>query len=60
MTAAILIALPPVLALVLKEINPEYMRPLFDDPWGPWILGAAALMQLIGGLILWKIVSIEV
>jgi tight adherence protein B len=60
MTAAILIALPPVLALVLKEINPGYMRPLFEDPWGPWILGTAALMQVTGAVILWRIVSIEV
>ena len=60
LTAAILIALPPVLVLVLRAINPGYMRPLFEDPWGHWILGTAALMQVIGGLILWKIVSIEV
>lgn len=60
LTAAILIALPPVLVLLLKGINPEYMRPLFEDPWGPWILGTAAVMQVIGGLILWKIVNIEV
>jgi tight adherence protein B len=60
MTAAILFALPPALALLLKVLNPEYMRPLFEDPWGPWIIGTALLLQLIGGGILWKIVNIEV
>jgi tight adherence protein B len=60
LTAAILIALPPVLVLVLKGINPDYMRPLFEDPWGPWVLGTAAVMQVIGGVILWRIVNIEV
>jgi tight adherence protein B len=60
LTAVILIALPPVLALVLKGVNPDYMQPLFEDPWGPWVLGTAALLQVIGGVILWRIVKIEV
>jgi tight adherence protein B len=60
LTAGILVALPPALVLFLRTINPDYMRPLFEDPWGPWMLATAALMQLIGGMILWKIVNIEV
>jgi tight adherence protein B len=60
LTAMILIVLPLALVLLMKEISPDYMRPLFEDPWGRWILGSAALMQVIGGVILWKIVNIEV
>jgi tight adherence protein B len=60
MTAGVLLVLPPVLVLVLRTINPDYMRPLFEDPWGLKMLGAAVLMQLIGGLILWRIVNIKV
>ena len=60
LTAGLLLALPPALGLLLRAINPEYMRPLFEDPWGPWMIGTAALLQVIGGLILWRIVSIEV
>jgi len=60
LTAAILFALPPALVLLLKILNPEYMRPLFEDPWGPWMIGIALILQLIGGAILWKIVNIEV
>lgn len=60
LTAAILIALPPVMMLALRAANPEYMRPLFEDPWGPYMLGVAATLQLIGSALLWKIVHIEV
>jgi tight adherence protein B len=60
LTAMILIVLPLARVLLMKEISPDYMRPLFEDPWGRWILGSAALMQVIGGVILWKIVNIEV
>ena len=60
LTAGILIALPPALLLLMRLINPDYVRPLFEDPWGPKILGGAAALQVIGALILWKVVSIEV
>jgi tight adherence protein B len=60
LTAAILIALPPAMLLLLRTINPEYIRLLFEDPWGPYMLGAAALLQIIGAVVLWRIVQIEV
>lgn len=60
LTAAILIALPILMALVLTILNPGYEYVLFRDPKGPYILGTAAVMQIIGSLILWKIIHIEV
>ncbi|MBI2815371.1 MAG: type II secretion system F family protein [Acidobacteria bacterium] len=60
LTATILIALPPIMAMVLRGMNPGYMDPLFTDPWGPYILGTAALMQVVGAAMLWKIVHIKV
>jgi tight adherence protein B len=60
LTAAILIALPIVMAFMLMAINPDYMKVLFDDPRGPYILGSAAGMQLVGSMILWKIIHFEV
>ncbi len=60
MTAGILIALPPLMALMLSVVNPDYIGILFKDPVGPYILAAAAIMQVIGSAILWKIVHIEV
>jgi tight adherence protein B len=60
MTAGILISLPPIMVLVLRTLNPSYMRPLFHDPFGPIVLGIAAFLQIAGSLMLWKIVNIEV
>jgi tight adherence protein B len=60
LTAGILIALPIVMAFALSVINPSYMRVLFDDPKGPTVLAVAGFMQLVGSLIIWKIIRIEV
>jgi tight adherence protein B len=60
LTAAILIALPPVMMIVLRFMNPQYEGLLFADPLGPYMLGLAAGLQMIGAALLWKIVNIEV
>jgi tight adherence protein B len=60
LTAAVLIALPFGLLLVLQFVNPDYVRVLWTDPIGPVLLGAAAGLQVIGSLVIWKIVHIEV
>lgn len=60
LTAGILIAMPPALVIAFEVVNPKYMPVLFQDRLGPYILAGAAIWQLIGSLLLWKIVSIEV
>lgn len=60
LTAIILIGLPPAMILLLKGVNPGYVDLLFTDPWGPYMLAFAAVLQVIGSVLLWKIVHIEV
>jgi tight adherence protein B len=60
LTAGILIALPIFMLFALETVNPAYVRVLFDDPVGPPILIGAALMQVIGSILIWRIVHIEV
>jgi tight adherence protein B len=60
LTAGILIVLPPLMVFALGVVNPHYMTTLYDDPLGPPILWGAAIWQVIGAFLLWKIVSIEV
>jgi tight adherence protein B len=60
LTAAILIAIPPIMLLALTAVNPQYMKTLTEDPAGPKILGIAAALQIIGSAILWKIIHIDV
>jgi tight adherence protein B len=60
LTAGILIAMPIFMLCVLSVLNPEYTRVLFDDPRGPLVLGVAAVMQVVGSVIIWRIIQIEV
>jgi tight adherence protein B len=60
LTAIILIALPVGMLLMMKIVNPSYVNVLFEDPLGLKLLAGAAIMQVIGAAILWKIVHIEV
>jgi tight adherence protein B len=60
LTAGILIALPIVMLIILTAMNPKYVGVLFTDPMGPVVLAIAAIMQIIGSAILWKIIHFEV
>ena len=60
LTAMILVALPIAMVILLEIVNPHYIGVLFTDPVGPFVLGVAAAMQIVGSLILWRIVHIEV
>jgi tight adherence protein B len=60
LTAGILIALPIVMLIILGGLNPKYIGVLFTDPKGPIVLAVAAIMQVIGSAILWKIIHFEV
>lgn len=60
LTAAILIALPPAMLVLLRMLDPAYMKLLWTDPWGPYMIFVALVLQVIGALLLWKIVNIEV
>jgi tight adherence protein B len=60
LTASILMGLPPLMTVIMRALNPSYINTLFTDPWGPYMLGGAAVLQVIGSLLLWKIVNIEV
>jgi tight adherence protein B len=60
MTAGILVALPFLMLVMMNFLNPEYVGVLWTDPLGPIMLGIAAGLQIIGSLVIWKIVHIEV
>jgi tight adherence protein B len=60
LTAGILIALPPAFILLMRTINPEYVMPLFTDVIGRYMLAGAVLLQIVGSIVLWRIVNIKV
>ena len=58
-TGWILVCLPPVLGFVLMSVNPEHRRTMLGDPLGIQMLVGAVIMQIIGTLIIRKIVNVE-
>jgi|SRR5579872_7201236 tight adherence protein B len=60
LTAGILILLPVTMLIALKFLNPQYVNILFTDPIGPMILIGAGCLQLVGAILLWRIVQIQV
>jgi len=60
LSGVVLLGLPPVLMLAVWRLNPDYMSVLFTDPLGKQMLAVAAVMQVLGALVIRKIVNIKV
>lgn len=59
-SAWLLCALPIALAVYMTVMNPEYMAVMWRDPRGHWLLAAAAIMQILGVLMVQKIMKIKI
>jgi tight adherence protein B len=60
LSGIVLLALPPALFLAMWRLNPEYCMQLFTDPMGNQMLAAAVILQVVGALVIRKIVNIKV
>lgn len=60
MTGTALTMIPVGVAVLMFFVNPDYVKFFFTDSTGNIMLGAAALLQVIGYLIISRIVAIEV
>jgi len=60
MSGAVLLALPIVLFVVVYFLNPDYVMLLFTDPTGKKMLAGAIGMQLLGALVIRKIINIKI
>ncbi len=60
LSGLILLLLPPVLAVILMVINPEYESQLFKHPMGQVMCGVAVGFQVLGMWAIHKIVNIKV
>ena len=56
----VLALLPIGLAAILTIINPSYLAPLWEEQIGRIAIGAALVLELIGFLVIKRIVDIEV
>ena len=60
LSGIVLLALPPILFVVMYKLNQEYVMVLFRDEMGKKMLAFAVVMQLLGALVIRKIINIKV
>lgn len=60
MTGLILTFLPIGVALVVGVMNPDYLKPLVNDPAGRLLLGGGIMLQIVGMLLMRKIIRIKI
>ena len=60
LSAIILVAIPFLLIIVLRFINPDYIDTLFSEPAGRIMAGVAAFMMALGILVMKKMVNIKI
>lgn len=59
LTAYVLAGLPPTLAALMMLLNPDQMRLMFTDPLGLRMLAGAVVLQVIGTVVVRRLVNIE-
>lgn len=60
LSGVVLLALPVLLFLAVYQLNRNYVMVLFTEPMGKKMLAGAILMQIVGALVIRKIVNIKV
>jgi tight adherence protein B len=60
LTMALLMAMPPTVVAVLWTFSPDFVQPLFHDPYGHVLLVLAITLQTIGYFVIRKIIKIQV
>jgi len=60
MSGRILASIPMAVAALMFVVNPQYARFFIDDPMGHQMVAGALALELIGYLIIRKIVVIEI
>ncbi len=60
LSGIVLLALPPVLFITVYRMNPDYMMPLFTDDMGKQMLVGGIVSQLLGAVVINKIINIRI
>jgi tight adherence protein B len=58
-TGWILVAMPPLLAVAFTVVNPNHFGPMLAEPIGVRMIIAAVILQIVGALVIRRIVRIE-
>lgn len=60
LSGIVLLALPPVLFVAVYRMNPDYLMLLFTDDLGKKMLITGVVMQLLGAIVIKKIINIRI
>ncbi|MGI9458283.1 MAG: type II secretion system F family protein [Aeoliella sp.] len=60
LSGIVLLALPPALFVTVYKMNPDYLMLLFTDDLGKKMLAGGLIMQLLGAIVIRKIVNIRI
>ncbi len=60
MSGMVLTAIPIVVGIIMFYVNPDHMKFFVDDPAGGWMAGLALGFQVLGFIVIRKIVNIEI
>jgi tight adherence protein B len=60
LSAVVLISLPFLISLYMFIVNPHFIEPLLNDPIGKVLMVVAAVMMVIGSLVMKKMITIKV
>jgi len=60
MTGFILTLLPIGVAVAIGLLNPDYLKPLWFDPIGKYMIVLAVVMQAVGAIVIRKIIRIKI
>ncbi|HEY3396536.1 MAG TPA: type II secretion system F family protein [Armatimonadota bacterium] len=59
LSAGILVAMPFAIAVIINIVSPGYLVPLFKTPLGLMLVALGAVLLTVGGLILKKLITID-
>jgi tight adherence protein B len=58
-SAMIIACLPPGVVLLVSIMQPSYMQPMFQDPRGHIMLGAAAGLMMTGSFVMYRMINFK-
>ena len=60
LTMMLLMALPPIIVVTMRMLNPSFIEPLFADPIGHILVVAGISLQTVGYFVIRRIIQIQV
>jgi tight adherence protein B len=60
LTMLLLMGMPPIIVMGMMFMNPQFIKPLFTDPIGHFMLVVGIALQTVGYFVIRKIIRIQV